>query len=130
VFRFRSGSPLPNRWKIRELLPESVNKRTLQRKWAEVKRYLCQSQAQVARRYNRNRVPQPFKVGDLVYYKNHPISHAGIREAAKLMPLYQGPYKVDIFLTPVTVRLVHPVFGRFVTRAHVYLLKPSGASSD
>jgi len=76
------------------------------------------------RRYNQNRQPNPFKVGDLVYYKNHPISHVGKRVAAKLMPRYKGPFKIDSFLTPVTVRLVHPVSGIFITRAHLSLIKP------
>jgi hypothetical protein len=84
----------------------------------------------VAQRYNRDRVPPPFQVGDLVYYKNHPISHAGRRMAAKLMPRYRGPFRVEVFLTPVTVRLVNPVSGRFVSRAHVSLLRPGARSPD
>jgi transposase InsO family protein len=69
MFPFRSGSPLINRWKISELLPEKVNQKLLWQKWAAVRRSLCKSQANLALRYNRNRVPSPFKVGDLVYYK-------------------------------------------------------------
>jgi hypothetical protein len=124
MFPFRSGSPLLNRWKIGDLLPEKVNKRVLQRRWIEVKKALSKSHALVARRYNQGRVAQPFKVGDLVYYKNHPISQAARGLSAKLLPRYKGPYKVNAFLTPVTVSLVDPQSGRFVTRAHVSLLKP------
>jgi hypothetical protein len=72
-------------------------------------------------------VPQPFEVRDLVL--NHPISHAGRRIAAKLMPRYKGPFRADGFLTPVTVRLVGSVSGCFVSRA-VSLLKSSAARSD
>jgi hypothetical protein len=82
----------------------------------------------MAQRYNRNRVPQPFRIGDLVYYKNHPISDATRRITAKLLPRYKGPFRVEAFLAPVTVQLVDLGTGRFVTRAHVSLLKPCGAS--
>ena len=75
-------------------------------------------------RYNQLRKPVPFKVGDRVYYKNHPISKAGQKIAAKLMPRYRGPFEIAKFLTPVTVSLVDPDTKRFVTRSHVSLLKP------
>jgi hypothetical protein len=91
MFPFRSESPFLNRWKISELLPEKVNQKLLRQKLAAVRRSLCKSQANLALRYNRNRVPTPFKLGDLVYYKNHPISHAGRHIAAILMPRYKGP---------------------------------------
>ena len=89
-----------------------------------VRQNLLNSRANMERRYNLRRRPNPFKVGDLVYYKNHPISHAGKRVAAKLMPRYKGPFRIDAFLTPVTTKLVDPVSGRFITRAHISLLKP------
>jgi len=40
------------------------------------------------------------------------------------MPRYKGPFRIDAFLTPVTTKLVDPVSGRFITRAHISLLKP------
>jgi hypothetical protein len=70
------------------------------------------------------------EISDLVYHKNRPISHAGRRIGAKLMHRYKGPFEVDGFLTPVTVRLVDPVSGRFVSCANVSLLKSSEARSD
>jgi hypothetical protein len=124
IFPFRSGSPLLSNWKISELLPDRINQRDLRRRWSDVKRNLTLSQNLVAQRYNQGRVPQPFQVGDMVYYKNHPISRAGRHLAAKLMPRYKSTFRVDVFLTPVTVHLVHPVSGRFVSCAHVSLLKP------
>jgi hypothetical protein len=85
---------------------------------------LLRSRNVVERRYNQNRVPHPFRRGDLVFCKNHPISSAGRGEAAKLTPRFRGPYKIAKFLTPVTVRLVDPSSGRFVTRSHVSFLEP------
>jgi hypothetical protein len=66
-------------------------------------------------------------VGDWVYYKNHPIGSAGKPIAAKLMPRFKGPYKIQAYLTPVTVRLSDPVTNRWITRAHVSFLKPCHA---
>ena len=123
IFPFRAGSPLINQWKIKELLPEKFSSRTLKHKWTAVKQNLLRSQAAMALRYNRNRVPQPFKVGDLVYYRNHPISHAGRQITAKLLHRWKGPFRIACFLTPVTAKLVNPATGKFVTRAHVSLLK-------
>jgi hypothetical protein len=84
----------------------------------------------MANRYNRNRVTQPFKEGYLVYYRNHPVRHAGRQITAKLMHCYKGPFKVDKFLTAVTARLVDPTTGNFVTRAHISLLKPGTSVQD
>jgi hypothetical protein len=130
MFPFRSGSPLLNRWKIHERLPEKCNKRILQQRWATVRQNLCKSRDTRARRYNQNRVPHPFKIGDLLYYKNHSISHAGKQIAAKLMLRYKGPFKFDRFLTPVTARLVDPATGRVVTKVHVSLLKAGPVSAN
>jgi len=38
---------------------------------------VLKSQAYLANRNNRNRVSEPFKVRDLVYFRNHPVSHTG-----------------------------------------------------
>jgi transposase InsO family protein len=130
MFPFRSGSPLLNRWKIHELLPGKCNERDLQQRWVAVRQNLCKSLANRERRYNQNRGPQPFKIGDLVYYKNHPIIHAGRQIAAKLMSRYKGPFKVDGFLTTVTVSLGYPSTGRIITKAQVSLLKAGHAAID
>jgi hypothetical protein len=95
----------------------------LKQEWIAVKQNLCKSQVNIANRYNHNHVPHPFKEGDLVYYRNHPVSHTGRQITAKLMHHYKSPFKVDKFLTPVTARLVDPTTGNFVTGAHVSLLK-------
>jgi transposase InsO family protein len=94
MFPFWSGSPLLNLWKVNKLLPEKCNKKRLQRKWDTVKQNLYNSRSNLEKMYNHNRVPQPFKVCDIVYYKYHTISHAGRQIAAKLMPRYTGQFKL------------------------------------
>jgi hypothetical protein len=88
IFPFQPWSPLLNRWKIQELLSEKCNKRELKQKWLTVRQNLYSSRDKVEARYNNNRLPNPFQVQYLVYYKYRPISHAGNKIAAKLMPRY------------------------------------------
>ena len=102
-----------NLWKVNDLLPEKWSKVQLQRRLKQVSRNLHKDLDNRGVRYNQFRKPVPFKVGDKVYCKNHPISKAGQKIAAKLMPRYW----------PVTVSLVDPNTKRFVTRSHVSLLK-------
>jgi hypothetical protein len=83
----------------------------------------------MATRYNKDRNPQSFQVGDMVYCKNHPISDAGKHISAKLLQRWKGPFKVETFLTPVTVRLVYLAMGKYVTRAHASHLKPGPKST-
>jgi hypothetical protein len=97
IFPFRAGSPLINQWKINELFPKKFSSRAMKHKWMAVKQNLLRSQAAMALQYNRNHVPQPFKVGDLVYYRNHPISHAGRQITAKLLHRWKGPFRIDCF---------------------------------
>ena len=123
IFPFRAGSPLMNRWSIHDLLPERVNARQLRRRWNQVRQSLRRAQQRVADRYNRGRTPTPFKVGDLVYYRSHPIIQAAHAFSAKLALRWKGPYKVERWLTPVTARLVNPNNDEFATGAHVSLLK-------
>jgi hypothetical protein len=130
IFPFRTGSPLINQWKINELIPERFNRKVLKHKWLAVKQNLLKSQASMALRYNCNHVLKPFKVGDLVYYRNHPISHTGCQITAKLLHRWKGPFRVGSFLIPVRARLVDPATGNFVTGAHVSMLKSGSRLHD
>jgi hypothetical protein len=103
---------LIDQWKINLLLPERCYKRIL-------KQNVLEGQANMVNRYSRNRVPEPSKAGDLVYYRNHPVSHAGRQNTAKLLHRWEYLFNVDSFLTPVTARLVALTTGNFVPRAHV-----------
>jgi transposase InsO family protein len=74
MFPFRANHPLCNHWKISQLLPERCNRRVLKQRWGKVKDNLRKSHKQLAKRYNNKRAPAPFKIGELVYYWNHPVS--------------------------------------------------------
>jgi hypothetical protein len=96
----------------------------------DVKQNPLKSQAAMALRYNRDRVPQQFKFGNLISYRNHPMSHAGRQITAKLLHRRKGPFKIQRFLTPVTARLVDLATGKFVTRAHMSFLKSGSRPQD
>jgi hypothetical protein len=115
---------LINQWEINDLLPERCNKRVLKQKLTAVKENLFKSQVNMAKRYNYNCVLQPFKVGNLIYYRNHAVSHAERQITSKLLHRWKDQFKVDRFLTTVTPNLVDPTSGSFVDKAHVSLLKP------
>ena len=97
IFPLRSSSPLINWWKINELIPDRCSKRSLIQKWKAVRQNLLKSHNKMASRYNQNRVPAPFQVGDLVYYRNNPVSHAGLQITAKPLHRWKGPFKVERF---------------------------------
>jgi hypothetical protein len=118
------GSPLLNRRKIQDLLPENGSMASLKKKWDTVSQNFLRNRDTMERQYNLRRRPNPFKSGELVYYKNHPISYAGKREAAKLVPRYKGPFRIESFLTRVTAKLVDTVDGRFIKRTQISMLKP------
>jgi transposase InsO family protein len=122
IFPFRAGSPLLHKRQIQGLIPEEVDEELLVKTWNQVKRYLL-SHHRVGDRYNRERLPQPFKAGHHVYLLNHPVSDASRRVSAKLSPRWRGPFEIHAFLTPVTVRLVQLRNKHFVTKAHASQLK-------
>jgi hypothetical protein len=123
IFPFRVGTPLLHQWGIQELIPGKCSPQEIRRLWSRVKSSLFRSHQIAANRYNRGRDPQPFKVGDLVYCRNHPLSRAAHKVSAKLSLRWRGPFRIDRFLTPVTARLIDPVKSTYVTRAHLSQLK-------
>jgi hypothetical protein len=78
----------------------------------------------MTKRYNSKRAPAPFRLGELVYYRNHPVSDAKRKMMAKFAPRWKGPFRGGKVLTPVTVSPESPTKGEFITRAHVSALKP------
>lgn len=123
MFGHHPRDPLSNIWDLEDLLPEHAEA-DIRETWKQARQNLNLSQEKVRRKYNRGRLPNPFKDGDLVFCRTHPQSSAAEKRAAKLCYRWSGPHRIASFLTPVSVRLVHPTSGEFVTRAHISHLKP------
>jgi len=116
------SSPLSNLWKVSDLLPAPGSTDILSA-WNAAKRNLLRSRERVRKRYNKGRIANPFKVGDLVFCQTHPISSAVNKKAAKLCYRWSGPHRILKFLTPVTARLGHPDTGEVFRKAHISQLK-------
>lgn len=129
MFGHSPRDPLSNQWKIEDLLPDvpDVDFPTI---WENARQNLLRSWERVRRRYNKGRVPNPFRAGDLVFCRSHPQSSAVDKIAAKLCYRWTGPHRIDSFLSPVTARLVHPETGELFRKAHVSHLKPSFVDSS
>jgi hypothetical protein len=95
-----------------------VSARALRSKWQAVRKQL-QSTNEVARNYNAGRVPCKFKIGDAVWLKAHHVSKLSRGFSSNLTFRWKGPFVIDKFLTPVTVRLVHHAEPAQVYRAHL-----------
>lgn len=124
MFGHSPVDPLSTVWKIEELLPDSsdVDFASI---WENARQNLLRSWERVRQRYNKGRLPNPFRVGDLVYCRAHPQSSAAEKVAAKLCYRWTGPHRIECFLSPVTVSLVHPESGEPFRKAHISHLKPS-----
>ena len=107
MFGFSPTLSLANLWNIDDLLPSNPDIRTADR-WKEARKNLLRAHERVRTRYNQVRIPNPFKVGDLVYCQSHPISSAADKRAAKLCYRWSGPYRILRFASPVTVKLGEP----------------------
>jgi transposase InsO family protein len=123
LFGFSPVLPLANLWRIEDLLPNSPD-RTTGGRWREARKNLLRAHESVRVRYNKGRVPNPFKVGDWVYCQSHPVSSAVDRRSAKLCFRWSGPHRILDLLSPVTVKLSDPGGGVGVVRAHISKLKP------
>jgi hypothetical protein len=97
MFPFRAGSPLLHQWHIQDLLPVKFTTQKIHKLWGSVRCNLFHSHQAVADKYNQGCIPHPFKVGDLVFCKNHPLSHVARKVSAKLFPRWRGPFLNDIF---------------------------------
>lgn len=119
---FQPNCPLSNLWSLNELLPDVVDPVEIKERWKRAYANLKKSHGVVERKYNRSRVPSPFKVGDVVFLKNHPLSNAANKFSAKLALRFLGPFWIHKFSSPVSV-VLRDGKGKF-SRAHVSQLKP------
>lgn len=120
---FTISHPLELHWNLDQLLSKNQAPQTNQDKWTEALGNLQKARQHRQTKYNSKRIPQPYKPGDWVMHRTHPQSKALDHINAKLMPLWSKPLIIETFTSPVTVRLIDPTSGKFVTRAHVSQLK-------
>lgn len=124
LFTYEPNHPLSNKWHIRDLLSDNVNPKDIREIWNTARLNLKQNINKSSQYYDRNRKDSPYKVNDLVMYRNHPQSSKIAKSTAKLCYKWDGPYKIDEYLTPVTVTLHDPKTGKYVRRSHVSQIKP------
>lgn len=122
LMRYRPHDPLSRLWQVNDLLPDQQFD-NVSSNWRKALKNLKERHRISKFYYDKNRKPNPFKVGDSVMYKTHPLSKAADKITAKLMYRWDGPYVIQRFLTPVSVSLVDPSTNLFVKRAHITQLK-------
>lgn len=76
-----------------------------------------------ARYYNLRRREWAPKIGDAVLFKNHVLSNAADKFAAKLAPKYIGPFYVNKFLSPVIIETTSED-KKIMKRVHITEVKP------
>ena len=115
--------PLELNWNLDRLIDEQAPQTPLETQWTEAIRNLQRARDIREKVYNQNRTPHNFKAGDWVMYKTNPISSAADHVNKKLLPTWSKPCVIEVFTSPVTVRLVSPSSGKFIRKAHVSQLK-------
>lgn len=94
-----------------------------------VSRYMMESNQRQKRHYDLRRRPHAFKVGNLVVKKQHILSNKAAHFSAKLAPRYEGPYKIETFISENIVELTKEGVPHKTVRAHVSDLKKYEARS-
>jgi hypothetical protein len=115
--------PLDVRWDL-SLENAADTGKANQAFWTQAHRNLKLACKRVARRYNRDRKPHRYQVGDTVMYRLNLVSLKGQNIYAKLLLRWSRPVVVARIVRPNVVLLADPDTGVVVRRAHVSQLKP------
>jgi len=83
-----------------------------------------QAKNKVARRYDADRRPHTYRVGDKVVYRLHVLSSKAQNLSAKLALKWSKPVIVAEIVRPNAVLLANTDTGVIIRRAHVTQLKP------
>ena len=114
--------PLAVRWDLSPIYSGRV-KNTGRSFWLSVYEKLKQANKRGARRYDRGRIDNNLRVGDLVRYRLHPISSKVRGVSAKIMLKWSEPCVILQEVRPNVVLLGRPDTRIVVRRAHVSQLK-------
>jgi len=114
--------PLGVQW---DLTPVSDdNKNNTNKFWTQAYRNLLAARKRVAQRFNANRKPNQYKVGDLVRYQLKLRSSKSQEISAKLLLRWSVPVTIGKMVRPNVVLLANPDTGVIIRRAHASQLKP------
>ena len=92
--------------------------------WTRAYANLMQAKNKVARRYDADRRPHTYRVGDKVVYRLHVLSSKAQNLSAKLALKWSKPVIVAEIVRPNAVLLANTDTGVIIRRAHVTQLKP------
>uniref|UniRef100_A0A3B3Q2E9 Integrase catalytic domain-containing protein n=1 Tax=Paramormyrops kingsleyae TaxID=1676925 RepID=A0A3B3Q2E9_9TELE len=92
--------------------------------YARVWDCLAESHAVQKKQYDRRRQHVTFKINDLVKVRDHPRSDGLSGFAAKLAPVFKGPFRVSQRLSDVNYRLTSLQDGRDIGVFHVVNMCP------
>jgi hypothetical protein len=115
--------PLELQWDLHRLLGDDSRPDDLAREWDTALENLRRAHGERKAKYDRGRLPNTFKPGDWVMYRQNNVSKAADQINQKLLPKWSQPCIIDVFTSPVTVQLVDPKSGKFARKAHVSQLK-------
>lgn len=125
MFGYQPNEPLKLIWKIDDVLLGNFNNSIDTRKrWEIIFRNLRNARIKLAKQYNKNRVPNFFKKGDMVCFRQNVISKKADKVTQKLAYRWSEPVLIDRWLTKVTARLVDPKTKKVIRKAHISQLKP------
>jgi hypothetical protein len=116
-------SPLLFRWDLSSD-DGNVQGLTNQSFWADAYANLRAARARVGSRYNANRTPHKYKVGDLVMYSKNLVSSKAQNVSNKLLMRWSNPLVVAKFVATNTLLLANLDTDVIVRRAHLSQLKP------
>jgi hypothetical protein len=115
-------SPIEVRW---DLSPEKTgnNGDANQSFWTQAYRNLRLASKRVTKRYDSNRKPHRYRVGDTVMYRLNLTSSKTQNISAKLLLRWSKPVVIAKIVRPNLVLLANPDTGFIIRRAYVSQLK-------
>jgi hypothetical protein len=114
--------PLLVRWDLSSASTDGTGEPN-QSFWKQTCKNLMQARKKVAQRYDVNRKPHQFQVGDTVVYRTNLASSKSQNISAKLLLRWSKPTVIAKIVRPNVVLLANPEMGVIVRRAHVSQLK-------
>jgi hypothetical protein len=108
------------------LSPENIDgdEEANQSFWIQAYRNLKLGSRKVALKYDSNRKPHQYHVGDTAMYRLNFVGSKTRNISAKLLFRWSKPVIVTRIVRPNVVLLAYPETGVIVRRAHVSQLKP------